>query len=87
MAGAAWATTVACYASALCAWQMVAQRPGGPWLPKLSTLVRSVLGRPTPGGSSKGWVTWPGLERRPFEKNGLDWGVALVWLWFSMGFL
>jgi len=54
-AGAAWATTVACYASAVAAWVTVAKRPGGPWLPRFPRLLgAAVLGRSA--GESKGWM-------------------------------
>ena len=53
--GAAWATTVACYASAVAAWVTVAKRPGGPWLPRFPRLLgAAVLGRSA--GESKGAV-------------------------------
>ena len=51
--GAAWATTVACYASAVAAWVTVARRPGGPWLPRFPRLLGAAfLGRSA--GESKG---------------------------------
>eukprot|EP00438_Fugacium_kawagutii_P016021 Skav233588 [mRNA] locus=scaffold2520:316252:326315:- [translate_table: standard] len=43
--GAAWATTFACYASAVAAWLMVSRRPGGPWLPRLGQLASAALVR------------------------------------------
>lgn len=54
-AGAAWATTFACYCSAAAAWFTVARRPGGPWLPPLRQLAaRALLLRKAE--ESKGWM-------------------------------
>lgn len=54
-AGAAWATTVSCYASAVCAWIMVARRPGGPWLPQPRKLFATAFLGKEVEGESKGW--------------------------------
>lgn len=59
-AGAAWATTAACYASAAAAWQMLRGR--GDWLPRGRSLARRVfLGSRSGQGQSKGWAAlrWP----------------------------
>lgn len=58
LAGAAWATTVSCYASAVCAWIMVARRPGGPWLPQPRKLFATAFLGKEVEGESKGWAAW-----------------------------
>ena len=54
--GAAWATTLACYVSALWAWRMLRGR--GDWLPRCKQLTRRVFFL-RGGGQAKGWAARP----------------------------
>lgn len=67
VAGAAWATTAACYGSAAAAWLAVQRRgpPGARWLPRLRDLAaRALLGRGAGEGLSEaGAAAWMPLLR------------------------
>eukprot|EP00439_Symbiodinium_sp_Y106_P085792 s162_g29.t2 len=82
-AGAAWATTAACYVSAVAAWILVARRPssGAPWLPPPGQVFASAfLGKPSPNQSASSQKNWMALLKANAAMSVRTFSSLTTWL-------
>lgn len=82
-AGAAWATTAACYVSAVAAWILVARRPssGEPWLPPPGQVFASAfLGKPSPNQSASSQKNWMALLKANAAMSVRTFSSLTTWL-------
>ena len=82
-ARAAWATTAACYVSAVAAWILVARRPssGEPWLPPPGQVFASAfLGKPSPNQSASSQKNWMALLKANAAMSVRTFSSLTTWL-------
>ena len=83
VARAAWATTAACYASAVAAWVLVARRPSssGPWLPPPGQVFAAAfLGKPGPRHSAESQKNWMTLLKANAAMSVRTFSSLTTWL-------